>query len=148
MEPLLPGKAFDGFQGMPSHLKKLAPVEPFNGAVDHRREDPMKGALVAVVANLAEGRHGNAQLFLELPAYRILGGFAIFDVPPGRPQWVRLKLRTPEWTTMRKSSPERRMQRAVRKRGADRRKKSRLTETLNCKRNLSIRRRDDPFLNP
>ena len=44
MEPLLPGKAFDGFQGMPSHLKKLAPVEPFNGAVDHRREDPMKGA--------------------------------------------------------------------------------------------------------
>ena len=51
----------------------------------------MKGALV-MIANLAEGRHGNAQLFLDLPAYRILGVFAIFDVPPGRPQWVRLKL--------------------------------------------------------
>jgi len=92
MEPLLPGKAFDGFQGMPSHLKKLAPVEPFNGAVDHRREDPMKGALVAVVANLAEGRHGNAQLFLDLPAYRILGVFAIFDVPPGQAPVGTLKV--------------------------------------------------------
>lgn len=84
METLLPGKAFDGFQGMPGHLEKLTPVEPLDGAIDHRRVDPMKSPLVAIIANLPEGGHGNAELFLELPAHRILGVLAVFNMPPGK----------------------------------------------------------------
>jgi hypothetical protein len=52
----------------------------------------MKGPLVTVIADLPEGGHGNAELFLELSAHRIFGVLAVFDVPPGESPVRALKV--------------------------------------------------------
>ena len=92
VETLLPGEAFDSFEGMPGHFKQLPAIEPFDGAIHHGGVDAVEGPLVTVVPHFSEGRHGNAQLLLELSAHRVFRRFAVLNVPPGESPVRALKV--------------------------------------------------------